>query len=97
MGAMKDLDVWFNEKYNKFDEGAEEWIEKNILYLTNVPLEKGNGIRIVVIHKDEEDGNMSYAMDLYEGEDYKPNASPDDIYKVLTETIDAIMVNMPKD
>lgn len=90
MAMMKDIFTWFTEKYDRNDDGI------NMLFLCDTPPQNGKGIRIVIKHgKDEE--RMSYIQDLYEGMDYKPDASPDDIYKVLTETIDAIMEVMPNE
>lgn len=90
MGAMKDIFTWFTEKYDR----NHDWT--NMLFLCDPPTKNGQGIRIVIKHgKDEE--RMSYIQDLYEGMDYKPDASPDYIFKILTETIDAIMEVMPNE
>lgn len=96
MGAMKDLDIWFNEKYNEYDDDTGEWKEKYRLFLVNADPKKGNGIRIAVVRKDEEDGNMTYMQDYYEGTDYDKDIKPLDMFLKVTGFIDDIMENMPK-
>ena len=97
MGVMKDLDLWFTEKYDKFDENTGEWMGKNLLYFMDVPPGKGNGIRIVIIHKDEEDGDMTYMQDYYEGTDYDKYIGPRDMFHKITGFIDQIMEVMPNE
>lgn len=92
---MKRLFDWFTNKYGIFDDEAGELKVVNDLFLAEPPPEKGRGIRIIIRHNDPEDP-MSYIQDLFEGKDYSPDAEPDDIFKVITETIDAIMEVMPK-
>ena len=92
---MKRLFDWFKNKYDIFDNETNEWKEVNNICLTEPPAEKGRGIRIIIRHNEGED-TMSYIQDLFEGKDYSPDAGPDDIFKVITETIDAIMEVMPK-
>ena len=67
-----------------------------MLFLCDPPIKNGTGIRIIIKHGKGEE-RMSYIQDLYEVTDYKPDTSPDDIYKMLTETIDAIMEVMPNE
>ena len=90
MAMMKDIFTWFTEKYDRNDDGI------NMLFLCDPPIQNGDGIRIIIKHGKGEE-RMSYIQDLYKGMDYKPDASPDDIYKVLTETIDSIMEVMPNE
>ena len=92
---MKRLFDWFTNKYDIFDDETGERKVVNDLFITEPPAEKGRGIRIIIRHNDPED-TMSYIQDLFEGKDYSPDAEPDDIFKVITETIDAIMEVMPK-
>lgn len=96
MSAMKDLDLWFKEKYDEFDDDTEEWKGKNFLYFLDTPPEKGKGIRIVILHKDEEDGNMTYMQDYFEGTDYDKDITPIDMHHKVTGFIDDMMGNMPK-
>lgn len=96
MAMMKDIFTWFTEKYDKNEDYT------NMLFLYDLPTRSDavdfndRGIRIIIKHGEGEE-RMSYIQDLYKGRDYKPNASPDDIFKVLTETIDAIMEVMPNE
>lgn len=96
MGAIKELGIWFNEKYDEYDDDIGEWKGKYRLYFMSAPPEKGNGIRIVILHKDEEDGNMTYMQDYYEGTDYEKDLEPEDMYYKVTGFIDDMMENMPK-
>ena len=91
---MKRLFDWFTNKYDIFDDETGKWKGVNNLWLTESPAKKGRGIRIIIRHNDEE-GPMNYIQDLFEGEDYSPDAGSDDIFKVITKTIDLIMENMP--
>ena len=95
MARMKDLHTWFMDKYDIYDEETDEWQYKNMLFLVDVPPKNGEGIRIVIKHNG--DDPQTYFMDLYKGTDYTDEATPDDMFKILTDTIDNIMVNMPKD
>lgn len=90
MGAMKDIFAYFTEKYDRNDDGT------NMLFLCDPPIKNGTGIRIIIKH-GKGDERMSYIQDLYKGTDFKPDAGPNDIYKVLTETIDAIMEVIPNE
>ena len=90
MAMMKDIFTWFTEKYDKNEDYT------NMLFLCDPPTKNGEGIRIIIKHGEGEE-RMSYIQDLYKGRDYKPDASPDDIYKMLTEIIDAIMEVMPNE
>lgn len=92
---MKRIFDWFTNKYDIFDDETGEWKGVNNLYLTEPPVQKGIGIRIIIRHNEGED-TMSYIQDLFEGMDYAPDAGPDDIFEVITKTIDAIMEVMPK-
>lgn len=92
---MKRIFDWFTNKYDIFDNDTGEWKGVNNLYLTEPPAQKGIGIRIIIRHNDEED-TMSYIQDLFEGKDYSPDAGPDDIFEVITKTIDTIMEVMPR-
>lgn len=92
---MKRLFDWFTNKYDIFDNETGEWKGVNNICLTEPPAEKGRGIRIIIRHNEGED-TMSYIQDLFEGKDYSPDAGMDDIFEVITKTIDAIMEVMPK-
>lgn len=89
---MKRLYDWFTNKYDIFDDETGEWKGVNDFCLTSPPVEKGNGIRIIIRHNEGED-TMSYIQDLFEGKDYSPD---DDLFEIITKTIDAIMEVMPK-
>ena len=95
MSRMKALFDWFSDKYDIFDDETGEWKSINELLLTQAPVEKGNGVRIVVKHNG--DDPQEYMMDLYEGTDYKPDIDPLEMFDVVTEAIDDIMKNMPKE
>lgn len=92
---MKRLFDWFTNKYDIFDEETGTRKGVNDLFLADPPPQKGRGIRIIIRHNEGED-TMSYIQDLFEGTDYSPDAEPDDIFEVITKTIDAIMEVMPK-
>lgn len=92
---MKRLYDWFTNKYDILDDETGEWKGVNNICLTEPPAQKGRGIRIIIRHNEGED-TMSYIQDLFEGKDYSPNAGSDDIFEVITKTIDAIMEVMPK-
>lgn len=92
---MKRLFDWFTNKYDILDDETGEWKSINELLLTQAPPEKGNGIRIVVKHNG--DDPQEYMMDLYQGTDYEPDIKPLEIFRVVTEAIDDIMKNMPKE
>ena len=92
---MKRIFDWFTNKYDILDDETGEWKGVNNFCLTEPPAQKGRGIRIIIRHNDGED-TMSYIQDLFEGKDYSPDAGPDDIFEVITKTIDAIMEVMPK-
>ena len=89
---MKRLYDWFTNKYDIFDDETGEWKGVNDFCLTEPPAEKGRGIRIIIRHNEGED-TMSYIQDLFEGKDYSLD---DDMFEVITKTIDAIMEVMPK-
>jgi hypothetical protein len=92
---MKRLFDWFTNKYDIFDDETGEWKGLNELLLMQVPPEKGGGVRIVVKHNG--DDPQEYMMDLYEGTDYKPDIDPLEMFRVVTEAVDDIMKNMPKE
>ena len=92
---MKRIFDWFTNKYDIFDDETGEWKGVNCICLTEPPAQKGRGIRIIIRHNEGED-TMSYIQDLFEGTDYAPDAGTDDIFEVITKTIDAIMEVMPK-
>lgn len=96
MGVMKDLDAWFSERYDEYDDDIGEWKGKYRLYFMDAPPEKGNGIRIVVVRRDEEDGNMSYMQDFFEGTDYEKDLEPGDMFHKVIGFIEDMMENMPK-
>ena len=89
---MKRLFDWFTNKYDIFDDETGKWKEVNSLCLADPPAKDGRGIRIIIRHNEGED-TMSYIQDLFEGTDYRPD---DDIFEVVTKTIDSIMEAMPK-
>lgn len=89
---MKRLYDWFTNMYDIFDDETGEWKGVNDFCLTEPPAEKGRGIRIIIRHNEGED-SMSYIQDLFEGKDYSLD---DDMFEVITKTIDAIMEVMPK-
>ncbi len=91
---MKRLFDWFTNKYDIFDDETGEWKRVNELFLTSVPPEKGNGVRIVVKHNG--DDPQEYMMDLYQGTDYEPDIKPLEMFRVVTEAIDDIMEVMPR-
>ena len=91
---MKDLYTWFMDKYDIYNDDTGEWEYRNMLFLVDVPPEKGEGIRIIVKHHG--DDPQQYMIDLYKGTDYKPDLTPDEMFKVLTNAIDDIMEDMPK-
>ena len=95
MGAIKELGIWFNEKYNEFDDDIGRWTEKYGLYLTTPPIEKGIGIRIVLWMRGD-DTHMSYMQDYFEGSDYEKDLEPRDMFYKVTGFIDDMMENMPK-
>lgn len=95
MSAMKALFDWFSDKYDIFDDEIGEWKGINELLLTQVPPEKGNGVRIVVKHNG--DDPQEYMMDLYEGTDYNRYIGPLEMFNVITEAVDDIIKNMPKE
>ena len=95
MSRMKALFDWFSDKYDIFDDETGEWKGINELLLTQAPVEKGNGVRIVVKHNG--DDPQEYMMDLYEGTDYKPDIDPLEMFNVITEAVDDIMKNMTKE
>ena len=95
MARMKDLFTWFMDKYDIYDEDNDEWQYLNMLFLVDVPPEKGKGVRIIVKHKG--DDPQDYIMDLYEGTDYKADPTPDEMFKVITDAVDNIMEYMPKE
>ena len=41
MARMKDLFTWFMDKYDIYDEDNDEWQYLNMLFLVDVPPEKG--------------------------------------------------------
>ena len=94
MARMKDLFTWFSDKYDIYDENTDEWEFRNRLFICEPPIEKGSGVRIIVKHYG--DDPQQYMLDLYEGTDYKADISPEEMFKVLTNAIDAIMEVMPK-
>ena len=95
MARMKDLFLWFSDKYDIYDEETEEWEFRNRLFLIDTPPDKGEGIRIVIKHYG--DDPQQYILDLYKGTNYDADISPEEMFEVLTNAIDGIMVNMPKD
>ena len=95
MARMKDLYTWFCDKYDIFDDEAGEWKQINQLFVIDTPPQKGEGIRIVVKHNGEDP--QEYMLDLYKGTDYQPDLTPDEMFKIITKTIDDIMEVMPNE
>ena len=88
---MNMLYDWFTQKYDEYDDEKGGWKRKRELFLTEPPLKRGRGIRIIVKFNDGEE-KMKYILDLFEGADYTPD---DNIFEVLTTAIDGIMEQMP--